>query len=311
MSTYNMSRTEYPNGTTTVKVYDGIVGNENPPKQRKSKKSANSKTFKENLSKEEQNALELDNLFHSSKKSALSPYTERLHILRLLLDFGVSLSDEELGILRYHDEQNLLNSVRRTKRKIMELARCASWSLWCTLTFDPKKIDRYDFKLCSKRMREWLQWQRKQYAPDLQFLVVPETHKDGAWHFHALLGNIGSMELTSSGKYTINNQEIFNLSGWKWGFTSACFIDSDTESLARIASYVSKYMTKECYQLAVGAHRYYASNNLGHPRTVKWLSRSEESKEADLKTICEEEGKSIVFTNEHKGYIDVTYYELM
>ncbi len=70
-----------------------------------------------------------------------------------------------------------INSVNRTKRKIYDLARSCEWEYFITLTFDGSKIDRTNFKQCMAKVRVWLQNQRRDYAPDLKFLIVPESHK--------------------------------------------------------------------------------------------------------------------------------------
>ena len=307
MGIWNVSKTVYPNGSTLVKVYDGVLGQDLPKKPCKETKQGISKADLKKLTKEERNALELAGLL-ASKRRKLTSYTEKIQVFRLLRDFGVELTEEQENLLEMQREKNLQSSIRRTQKKIMELARSAKWDVWATFTVAPQ-YDRYDFKLNSKRIREWMHEQHKK-NPSLLYLVVPEYHKDKAIHFHALIGHIGEMELLDSGKHDSHGRTLYSLPEWKYGFTSACMIDSDIESQIKISRYLSKYISKAIYERAGYSHKYYASNNLGKPKVTKGLLHKKEDALELVEQICAEDGKEIVYQNKHKGYINVDYYEL-
>lgn len=202
-------------------------------------------------------------------------------------------------------EENKLKSLSRTKNMISEYARCASWEWFVTLTFSAEKTTRTDFKECMRKTRNWLQNVRKRKAKDLKYLVVPELHADGvSWHVHMLLSDIGSMAFIDSGRKK-SGQVIYNIPGWRWGFSTA----TKVRDIYRIQKYIVKYMTKECHALAVGAHRYYVSNNLPEPVKTVMCIKPEEQDET-IKTICDSLGKEIVFQFQYQGYIDTLYIEL-
>lgn len=205
-----------------------------------------------------------------------------------------------------NSEENKRKSLSRTKRMIAEYARCAVWEWFVTLTYDAGKIDRTDFKLCMTKVRTWLHNCRKRLASGLQYLVVPELHKDGSsWHIHALLSDTGKMVFSDSG-HKKSGQTVYNLSGWKWGFSTA----TKVRDIYRIQKYIVKYMTKDCHKLAVGAHRYYVSNNLPKPDTIVMLLLDDE-KEFIVQTTADSLGLDIVYHSEPKGeYVQVEYIEL-
>lgn len=73
-------------------------------------------------------------------------------------------------------------------RAIYDIARSDCWEWFLTYTFEQSKVDRYDYSWCSQKMSDWLKNMRR-VCPDMKYIVVPEQHKDGAWHFHGLFKN--------------------------------------------------------------------------------------------------------------------------
>lgn len=202
--------------------------------------------------------------------------------------------------------ENQRKSLSRTKNMIGAYARCAVWEWFVTLTYDPAKIDRSDFKLCMKKVRNWLRNCRSRLASGLKYLIVPELHADGAsWHIHALLADTGKMVFSDSG-HKISGQAVYNLSGWKWGYSTA----TKVRDIFRIQRYIVKYMTKDCHALAVGAHRYYVSNNLEEPG-ISLMLLSNAEKEDVIQMVTDSIGLTIVYRSEPKGdYVQVEYIEL-
>lgn len=149
-------------------------------------------------------------------------------------------------------------SVRRTCQTIKDIILCNEFELFCTFTFDPKKLDRYNLDSCFRAMSAFLHNARYSHSPDLKWLVVPEHHKDGAFHFHALLsGYNGHLSATRCHQ---NGRQIFNMSGWRRGFSTAVYIDNKNA----VANYVRKYITKDTIT-EFGRKRYFASRNLVRP----------------------------------------------
>lgn len=158
------------------------------------------------------------------------------------------------------DELSNIKSLHRSKTMISDIVLCNDFELFATFTFDPQKIDRYNPEFCKMRMSRWLNGQRRRHSSELAYIIVPELHKDGAIHFHALLKNFNG-RLKDSTKKTKTNKSIYNFSGYKWGFSTAVKID---DNQAKISSYVQKYLTKDMPRFS-GKKRYWTSNNLIRP----------------------------------------------
>lgn len=95
-------------------------------------------------------------------------------------------------------------------------------------------------------------------SPNLTYLLVPERHKDGALHFHALIGNLNA-SMSDSGRKWLH-RPIFNLTSFKYGFTNFTRI----ENKQKTANYCRKYITKELMTDKY-KKRYWRSKNLQLP----------------------------------------------
>lgn len=162
-------------------------------------------------------------------------------------------------------------SVTRTINEVYDIARSNEFNWFITLTFDGKKVNRYDYCSCADAVKMFTDRLRKLGC---KWLIVPEQHKDGAYHFHGLIA--GDLPLTPSGKTCYNEAvqkefPIFNLTNYEFGFTTATQIVQPD----RTASYIAKYLTK---QIAVpkGKKCYWASRSLARP-TVEYLDATGDS----------------------------------
>lgn len=150
-------------------------------------------------------------------------------------------------------------SLNRTKNEIYNLARSNNWELFITLTFNRAIIDSSDYDEVTKRLQKFLQNLKMRYCKNLIYLIVPELHADGEhYHFHGILSNIDGLKLLESGHVTENNEIIYNLPQWTFGFTTATFV-KDTQ---RVSAYITKYITKEITIQLKNKKRYYASRNI-------------------------------------------------
>ena len=155
-----------------------------------------------------------------------------------------------------HSEDSLERSRSRSINMIYDYARSNNWEWFFTLTFDPKKVDRYDYSLCTKKLSQWLNNARK-LCPDMVYLVVPEKHKDGAFHFHGLFSCIDDLGLVDSGRRDSSNQVIYNVGKYKLGFSTATRI----RERKRASSYITKYITKDLFLATLYKKRYWVSRN--------------------------------------------------
>lgn len=152
-----------------------------------------------------------------------------------------------------------VSSLRRTRTLIRDLILSNDFDLFATFTFDPGKVlDRFSYGSCYGKIQRWIHNQHEK-SPDLIYLFIPEQHKSGAWHFHALLGHYkGSMRKTNH--KTPYGADIYNITAYRGGFTTACYFDNKD----RVTSYILKYITKDFIK-TFNQRRFFASKNLIRP----------------------------------------------
>lgn len=162
-------------------------------------------------------------------------------------------------------------SYKRTKGKVYQYARSNDWDWFVTLTFSPDKVDRYDYDVCIKKLKPWLDNLRRS-SPFLSYLVVPERHKDGAWHFHGLFSGVDDKVIVWTGKWVIkrlrasgrrsrfvrSDEKIYKFGSYKLGWMTATRVRQKD----RVMSYITKYITKDLCAASVGRKRYWCSRNL-------------------------------------------------
>ncbi len=153
------------------------------------------------------------------------------------------------------------NNANAVRVKVFDMARINNFKYFVTLTFDPKKVEsRYDDKEIKKNLKIWLK--NASARKDLVYLLIPERHKDGAIHCHALMS--GNLSFIDSGLVNDYGMPIYNIADWKYGFSTAFEIVDDNGQQAFI-KYVSKYITKDCKKIF---GNYYLAGGKGLKRDV-------------------------------------------
>lgn len=156
-------------------------------------------------------------------------------------------------------DETIARSVRRSRVLISDYVLCNKFDMWCTFTFNKQKHDRQDVNHCKSVMQLWLE-RRKRKNHAFKYLIVPEYHKDGALHFHALIsGYNGTLKATKL--KTKTNKIVHVITGYRAGNAQAVFIDDDYD---RIIGYLKKYITKDM-PLLYGKRRFWCSTNLNKP----------------------------------------------
>ena len=170
-------------------------------------------------------------------------------------------------------------NIRRTKNTIKELVLCNDWEHFITLTLDPKKYNRYDLPKFNKDLSQYIRNLRRKYKTDIKYLLIPEQHKDGAWHMHGFLMGLPEAELELFNKeqklpyYILNKlkkgEEIYNWVGYQKRFGN-CDIEPIRDK-GRVSSYVTKYVTKDLENSVqeLNAKMYYCSRGLNRAETIK------------------------------------------
>lgn len=166
----------------------------------------------------------------------------------------------------------LHNSLSRSRGRVFELALCNPWDYFCTFTIDANKHDRYDLDATYKQFAKWLNNYNSRKQTAIRYLLVPEPHQDGAWHFHGLLLGLPISHLTPFTlgdklplrikKMLADGRQIYNWTAYAeaFGFVTLDVIrDKDA-----CAAYMTKYITKELAQSSIDLnhHVFYASHGL-------------------------------------------------
>lgn len=175
---------------------------------------------------------------------------------------------------------NLERSRRRARTNVFDIARATDFSYFVTLTVAPDKLDRYDVGEVFRHLHDWLDNNVRRHG--LAYVLVPELHKDGAVHFHALFNDAlsvvdsGTVSLPGGGKprkprsaaerrrwLAAGGQVVYNLPAWGWGFTTAILLYGDREAAV---GYVVKYITKT--EAKIGGRWYYSGGDLRRPNVA-------------------------------------------
>lgn len=193
---------------------------------------------------------------------------------------------------------DLDRAVRRARAQLRDIALCTPFRWFVTLTLDAAKVDRYDMAIITKKLNAWLDNQVRRRG--LAYVLVPERHKDGAVHFHGFFND--ALEAVDSGTISLPGQKrprrprseaqraewlaaggrpVYNLPGWRLGFTTAIELYGDYEAAV---GYVCKYIGKDLPKGPqgpqdgpqrpeqaggkVGGRWYYSGGALGRPEVA-------------------------------------------
>ena len=103
--------------------------------------------------------------------------------------------DTNYNYRRDVNDSKLTNNVIRARTRVFELAICNNFEYFITLTINDEKLDRYNLKGYIKKLGQFIRDYRKKHSTDIQYLLIPEKHKDGAWHVHGLIKGIPADQL--------------------------------------------------------------------------------------------------------------------
>lgn len=186
--------------------------------------------------------------------------------------------DRKKNLFASTAEENILHSLfvshNRTKQKIYNYARSNKWEWFFTFTFNQTLVDSFDYDEVVVFMSDWLNYMyhhNKKSA--LKYLIVPEQHKSGAWHFHGIFSGLDYdlWKLTFSGKY-VKNEPIYNVLSFGYGFTTATMV-TNTKA---VSHYICKYITKDIFDTIKNRKRYWVTKNCDCGKTETFLFTNEE-----------------------------------
>jgi len=99
---------------------------------------------------------------------------------------------------------DLLRSMRRARAKLRRLALSNEFQYFVTLTLAPEKIDRYNGAAVTRALSQWCDNMVRRHG--LRYILVPERHEDGAFHFHGFFAGEG-LQVVDSG--------TVSMAGWR------------------------------------------------------------------------------------------------
>lgn len=194
------------------------------------------------------------------------------------------------------NEQKLIENIKRARSKVFELAICNEWTHWATFTLDKTKYDRDDLGKFRKDFAQFIRNTGKKYDRKIEYLLVPELHKDGhSWHMHGFIEGLSIDELRpftldeNLPQYLKNKlkkgQVIYDWTSYreKFGFNDIELVGNQEAAAKYIIKYLSKNMDTRQIEADVGAgdhvtksdvqtlggHLYYSSQGLKMAETIK------------------------------------------
>lgn len=184
-------------------------------------------------------------------ESVENPFEPGTYIYQEFLD-----SDE----LELRREKNLRDAQHRASNSVRSLALSNHWDSFLTLTFDDAKSPAagVSYNVALMFAKRALKNLRAIYL-GMAYLLVPEQgEKNGRWHFHALVAGLPKSAYKFSGRFTRSHEKIYNLSDWKYGFTTATFVRDQN----KVCRYIAKYITKSSSRVPFNCKRYLCSQGL-------------------------------------------------
>lgn len=156
---------------------------------------------------------------------------------------------------------------------------CNDWQWFGTFTLDKKKYNRYDLEKFRKDFSQFIRNYNKKNNTDIKYLLIPETHRDGAWHMHGFLiglpkEHLRLFQLNEKLPMYIRDKLLSGVCVYDWISYRNKFGYTDIEPIRNheaCAKYVTKYISKSLATdiSDVGAHLYYCSHGLRTAQEIK------------------------------------------
>ncbi len=164
-------------------------------------------------------------------------------------------------------EQNQADAQRKAITRIKDYAKWNQFELFATFNF---KADRQDNDKCFTKITNWFKNEQKKQTTKIEYLFVPEYHKDGeSLHFHALIkGYEGDVKLSvnplTNRRIRQKGRQAYEFPSFNSGYTNIKKIGNTATDHAKVGSYVSKYLVKDIATF-IGKQRYRVSKGLQLP----------------------------------------------
>lgn len=179
--------------------------------------------------------------------------------------FEEESQESNFKMTRDVNERKLTNNVVRARTRVFEYAICNDFQYFITLTINGDLLNRYDLREYIKKLGQFIRNYRRDYGVDIQYLLIPEKHENGAWHLHGLINGIPEKHLH------INQNGYLDWKNYKDRF-GYCSIDK-VRNKAAVSKYITKYIRKS-FATDRGvtdkeSKLYYCSRGLKRPQKKK------------------------------------------
>ena len=179
--------------------------------------------------------------------------------------FNASFGGDEQGVSL--DGSRFSSSLIRSKQVVIQYVANNPWEYFVTLTVSPdSSADRFSLADCKRKILKFFSNYKHRFNSGFKYLIIPEQHRDGAWHFHGVMMGINPDDLEVN-KYGYLDFKPYSS---KFGyFSTGSKVDEYTvgkiRDLKKCASYISKYISKDMFvgeSIEDGASLYFASKGL-------------------------------------------------
>lgn len=163
-------------------------------------------------------------------------------------------------------ERSLRRNAQRAKQQCRRLIISANFDELLTLTYKANQLDR---DLCKRHFKEWVR-RMKRALPDFKYCASFERQERGAMHVH-----LATNKLPQHAQYKGVKIQAWRLGTDVWravvgDLGGMCHVGGKTRhggrrrnlSLAKMASYVSKYIMKDFAEAPSGSNRFSRSDGI-------------------------------------------------
>jgi hypothetical protein len=207
---------------------------------------------------------------------------------------------ENCGNYNFVNDDKLLNNVARTKSKILEYSLCNEWEYFFTGTIDSTKFNRFNLDKFYKSLSKFFNNYNRDKKTKLEYLLIPEQHKNFAWHFHGFMKGIEKKDLISFTKLDyvpinlkLNHYLNFPKYSKKFGYCSLGKIKKREACAKYMTKYISKSMLET--EIKLNSNSYYHSTNL---KKYSIIGKGILNKNLDIKYTFENDFiKKMTFTS--------------
>ncbi len=133
-------------------------------------------------------------------------------------------------------------SFARSKRAVIDYGMNNDWDFFVTITFDGRKVDRYNAPVVLRKLQNALKDYRRFYDSNFAYVLVPERHADGAVHFHGLF-RIYRSDLVER-HWDCKKRCIYYRIEFFYRRLGRFRLDKIATNATYVSAYITKYITK-------------------------------------------------------------------